>query len=107
MLCRPGIPSELVGWTDFVLQIDRRFFCFDKEFPSAADAEAVVRRFRRPTDFDRTLVDDVFICLGVPLLVFNVPTECCEERIKEFTAELCLVVFAGAVGFQLKFEPLN
>jgi hypothetical protein len=43
-------------------------------------------------------VDDVFVGLGVSLLIIDIPTECSKQWVEKFTAGLSLVVILGLVG---------
>jgi len=38
----PGVTAQLVGWVDFVADVDFGLFGFDEEFAGCANAEGVV-----------------------------------------------------------------
>ncbi|MDP2897975.1 MAG: hypothetical protein Q8Q12_15680 [bacterium] len=103
----PGVPAELIGGVNGVLDADGGFLRFDEEFPRAADAEAVVGRLRRAPDFDGVFVDDVLVSLGVPTSVVNVPAEGVEEWVYELQPELRFLVPARAIVVKVAFEPLD
>lgn len=62
-----------------------------------ADAEFVVGGFGLAFDVEGGFLDDLAVLGGVALLVGEVPAQGGEEGVEEFTAELGLVVVAGAV----------
>jgi len=99
--------GEVGTRADIMLDVHGGLFGFEKEFPGAANAEAVVRRFGGFADLDGVLVNDILVGFGVSLFIINVPTERLEERVKEFTAKLGFVVVRRAVGFELLLEAGN
>ena len=106
-LGRPGVAPELVRGVRLVLDRHRRLLRFEEELPGASDAEAVVRGLGRAADLDRVLVDDIFVRLGVPSLVVDVPAEQLEHRVDELGPDLCLVVRSGFVRREVAIEPFD
>ena len=104
---RPGIAAKLIGGTEFVFQIDGGFLGFEEKFPGAADAETVVRGFGIAADLDGIFVDDIFVRLGVTLLIGDIPAERLEERIEKLPAQLGFVVTLALVGLAVLLEPVD
>lgn len=90
--CAPGVTAKLVSgvWVGF--DIDGRFFCFEKEFSGASDAEAVVGSFCGGADFDSVFVNDFFVGWRPAVFVGYIPAECFKKRVQKFAAELSFVI---------------
>ena len=88
---RPGIAAKLIGRAEIVFQIDGGLLSFEKELARAADPKAVVRGFGIPANLDGIFMDDIFIRLGVALLIGESPSERLEERIEKLPAQLARV----------------
>ena len=56
---------------------------------------------------DGVFVDNVFIRLGVTLLVVYVPSVCLEEGIEKLAAEVGFIVMPGRVGITVLLETLR
>ncbi len=86
---------------------DGWLLCFEEEFTSAADAKAVVGRFRRAADLYRVFVNNVFVGFGVAADVLHVPAKRLEHWIDELATQLRLIVAARLIRFELFIEALN
>ena len=104
---RPGIAAELIGRADLVFYIYGGFLGFEEKLARAADAETIVGGFGVAADLDGIFVDDVFVGLGVPLLIGNVPPERLEERIEKLPAHLGFVVALAFIGFAVLLEAVD
>src|SRR6266496_5626025 len=106
-LRRPTVAAELEGGTDIILDVQGGLFGFEEKLSRAADAEAVVRRFGRLTNFDGVFVKNVFVGFGVALFVINIPAESFEERVEKLAAGLSFVVVARLVGVAIAVKAIN
>ena len=52
-------------------------------------------------------MDDVLVCLGIPLAVVHIPAKRLKERIDELPPYLGFVVGTGFVGIKIALEALN
>ena len=77
-------------WVAFY--VERRLFCFEKEFANSADAEAVVGGLGSAADFYGIFVNDILVGLGVASYVRYVPAESFEKWVDEFSAKLGLII---------------
>src|ERR1019366_161226 len=100
---RPPISPELKRWLAGVLNVDSRFFCLNKEFAGLPNPKAVIRRFRRPPDFDGIFMDDILVRLGIALPIVHVPAETSEEWVQEFLSEASLVIGFLAECIEIMF----
>lgn len=82
------------------------FLALKKEFASATDSKAVVRRFGEAADLERISVDYVFVSVGVSRVIINVPAEGFDERVQELTAKLGFVVPTGIIVLQMVREDV-
>ena len=85
----------------------RRFFGLEKEFSCAADSEAVIRGFRGPSNLDRIFMNHVFVRVGIPDLICDIPAKRFKERIDKFPANLGFVVRLAAICVEVAIEPGN
>jgi hypothetical protein len=94
-----GIPTVLLvllkpsahGW----------FLALDEELADTADSEAGIRGLRRAADLQGVRVDHVLVCLGIALLVVNIPAKGLEKRVNELDPDFRLLVLRGLVRFAL------
>ena len=97
----------MIGRTDLVFYINGRFLGFEEKLPGTADAETIVGGFGVAADLDGIFMDDIFIRLGVALLIGDIPSERLEERIEKLPAQLGFVITLALVGLAVLFEPIN
>ena len=93
----PGIPAQLERRLRIVPDLHGRLLRLDDKLPNPAYPERVVKEVRLPTYPDRILVRNLFIRLGMPFLVIDIPPQRPEERIDELPAQLRLVVLPPVV----------
>jgi len=63
------------------VNIHGRFFCFDEKLAGAADPKTVIGGLGESTHFNGILVNNVFIGIGIALLVIHIPAQRLEERV--------------------------
>lgn len=106
-LGRPGIAAKLIGRGDLVFDIDGGFLGFKKKLTRTADAETVIRCFGVAADLDCVFMNNIFVRLGMPLLVSDISAKRAKERIDKFPAELCFVVALALVRISVLFESID
>ncbi len=52
-------------------------------------------------------MDDIFVRLGVALLIGDIPPECFKERIEKFPTQLSFVVTLALIGFAVLLEAFD
>ena len=104
---RPGIAAKLIGRTEIGFQIDGGLLGFEEKFARAADTETIVGSFSVSADLDSIFMDNIFVRLGVTLLIRDIPPERFKERIEKLPAQLGFVVTLAFVGFSVLFEPVD
>ena len=104
---RPGIAAKLIGRTEIVFQIDGGFLGFEEKLARAADTKTIVGSFGVAADLDGIFMDDIFIRLGVALLIGDIPPERLEERIEKLPTHLGFVVALALVGFAVLLEAVD
>ena len=100
----PGVAAQLVSRADILFDVDGGLLGFDEEFARPADAEGVIGGLGGAADLDGVLVDDIFVGLGVVVVVEHVPAEGLEEGVEELAAQLGFVVVWGEVRVTKEFE---
>ena len=103
----PAVTAKLIRGAGVAGDVDGGLFGFEKEFPRAANAKAVVGSIVGSGDPDGFLVNDVFVSLRVALAVAHVPAEGSEKRDKEFAAKLRLFIVAAVVLVVVLGKPLD
>lgn len=97
----PAVAAQLKGGMDVFFDVDGRFFGFQEELAGAAHAKAVVRGLGNAAHLDGVFVDDVFIRLGIALLVADIPAQLFEKGIDKLPAQLGFIVSYFFVGIQM------